>query len=331
MLLGDGFDSRDGYRTGGGCRADGNCYTGWITNPTYGILKSMTIGVLAAEDSWYWRDLVRAADADFELVRLSFEQLSTTLGGPTESFSSCGRSLDDLDALLVRTMPPGTLEQVVFRMDLLARLEANGVVVVNPPKAVEAAVDKYLTTARLSAAGLLSPTTYCCQTTQDAFEAWDMLGRDVVVKPLFGGEGRGLVRVTERPLASRAFRMLEQMGSVIYLQKFVEHEGHDLRLFVVGDEVLGMRRVGQDDWRTNISQGAIAEPLEVTPQLAELARKATDTIGATVAGVDLLPGKDGNLYVLEVNAVPGWKALAGVTGVDVARKVLDYTASVVAD
>jgi RimK family alpha-L-glutamate ligase len=290
----------------------------------------MTIGVLAAEDSWYWRDLVRAAGTDYQLVRLSFDELSTTVRDSKESFSCGQRPLDTLDAVLVRTMPPGTLEQVVFRMDLLARLETNGVVVLNPAKAVEAAVDKYLATARLSAAGLLSPQTCCCQTAQDALEAWEQLGEDVVVKPLFGGEGRGIVRVTERPLASRAFRMLEQMGSVIYLQKFIPHEGCDLRLFVLGDDVFGMRRVGQDDWRTNISQGALAEPLEVTPPLADLARRATHTIAAPIAGVDLLPGQDGNLYVLEINAVPGWKALAGVTGIDIARRVLDYTASVVA-
>jgi glutathione synthase/RimK-type ligase-like ATP-grasp enzyme len=85
-----------------------------------------------------------------------------------------------------------------------------------------------------------------------------------------------------------------------------------------------MRRINPDDWRTNISRGARAEPLEVTVELAGLARCAAAAVGATVAGVDLLPGRDGRLYALEVNAVPGWRALAAATGVDVAGSVLDH-------
>ena len=50
-------------------------------------------------------------------------------------------SLSDYDGVLVRTMPPGSLEQVVFRMDVLHRLEKRGVRVLNPPLAVEACVE----------------------------------------------------------------------------------------------------------------------------------------------------------------------------------------------
>ena len=48
-----------------------------------------------------------------------------------------------------------------------------------------------------------------------------------------------------------------------------------------------------------------------------------------MAGVDLLPGRDGELYTIEVNAVPGWKALSATLGVDVARMVIDYVATTV--
>src|SRR5207237_7469693 len=106
-------------------------------------------------------------------------------------------SLSDYDGVLVRTMPPGSLEQVVFRMDVLHRLERRGVRVLNPPLAVEACVDKYVTTARLEAAGLPVPPTIVCQHADDALEAFTALGGDVVVKPLFGSEGRGMVRVSD--------------------------------------------------------------------------------------------------------------------------------------
>ncbi len=110
-------------------------------------------------------------------------------------------------------MPPGSLEQVVFRMDALGRLEAAGATVINPPRAIECAVDKYLTTARLAAAGLLVPRTVACQTVEDAMAAFELLGGDVVIKPLFGSEGRGITRLQDEALAERAFRLLVQLGA----------------------------------------------------------------------------------------------------------------------
>ena len=157
--------------------------------------------------------------------------------------------------------------------------------------------------------------------------AFTELGGDIVLKPLFGAEGRGITRLNDEALALRAFKMLEQLGAVLYLQEFVAHEGADLRLLVLGTRVLGMRRRNPLDWRTNMSRGATAEPLDVTPELAELAHRAAAAVGAPLAGVDLLPATDGRLYTIEVNAVPGWKALAKALRLDVARLVLDYVES----
>lgn len=300
----------------------------------------MRIAVLGSPDSWYLRDLRRAATGRDEIVCVPFDRLTAQLAcglaarakpqAIDEAISSTECELSDFDAVLVRTMAPGSLEQVVFRMDALARLEAGGVTVVNPPKAVEAAVDKFLTSAKLQAAGLLTPRTIVCQTADDAMQAFTTLGNDVVVKPLFGSEGRGITRLQDDALALRAFRMLEQLGAVLYLQEFISHPGHDLRLLVVGKKVLGMRRTNAHDWRTNCSRGAVAEPLELTDELAATAHRAAEAVGASIAGVDLLPDRDGRLWAIEVNAVPGWKALAAALKVDVAEMVLDHVCELAA-
>src|SRR5262245_47005858 len=284
----------------------------------------MRCAVLAANDSWYARDLARAAAADHEIVALPFCQISAAVTGSKSIVTTAGRDLGDFDALIVRTMPPGSLEQVVFRMDCLARYEAAGGIVINPARAIEAAVDKFLTTAKLQAAGLLTPRTICCQTAEEAMVAFEQLGRDIVLKPLFGSEGRGIRRLTDENLALRAFKMLTQLGAVLYLQEFIEHEGHDIRLLVIGDRILGMRRQNKLDWRTNISRGATAEAFTPDDSLIEIARRAAAAVHAPLAGVDLLPGNDGRLYVIEVNAVPGWKGLAKALNLDVARLVLDF-------
>jgi ribosomal protein S6--L-glutamate ligase len=283
----------------------------------------MRLAVLCSLQSWYFRDLRRAAGDRHELVALPFTHLRAAQVAGESSVASGDGSLADFDAVLVRTMPPGTLEQVVFRMDALARLEASGTLVVNPPKAIEVAVDKYLTTARLAAAGLPTPATVVCQRWEDAMAAYARLGGDVVVKPLFGSEGRGITRVSDEAVALRVFKAIAQIGAVIYLQRFVPHLGHDLRVLVIDNVMLAMQRRNDRDWRTNVSRGAVTEAVEMTPELADLARRACQATGAWIAGVDLLPAQDGSLQVIEVNAVPGWKALGRTLGIDVAARVLD--------
>ena len=283
----------------------------------------MRIAVLGSTESWYLRDLRRAASDRHDVVPVTFRALSSAVGNGVTVHSK-GADLDTCDRVLIRTMPAGSLEQVVFRMDALGQLAAWGVPVINPPRAIEVAVDKYLATARLQAAELTVPPTAVCQTVDDAMESFHELGGDIVLKPLFGAEGRGIARLTDEALAWRAFKLLAGQGAVIYLQAFLEHEGYDLRLVVIGDEVLGMERANAHDWRTNISQGAMARPLVVEQRLCDLAMRAAAAVGAPFAGVDLLPGRDGQLYVLEVNAVPGWRALARTLDVDIAKKVLQF-------
>jgi len=287
----------------------------------------MQIAVLGSATSWYVADLRRAAGDAHSIVPITYRDLHSQIDMQRVSLDAGEFDLCRTEALLVRSMPPGSLEQVVFRMNALAQLATTGVLVVNSPRAIEIAVDKYLTTVKLREAGLLVPATVACQTTEQAMESFLSLGGDVVVKPIFGGEGRGIARVTDEAIALRTFKTLEQIGAVLYLQEFIEHEGCDLRLLVVGERVLGMRRRHPHDWRTNISRGAIGEQLELTDELVEQARRAASSVEATVVGVDFLPAKDGPLYAIEVNAVPGWKALSRVTGVDVAKWVLEYLQS----
>ncbi|MEM9186811.1 MAG: RimK family alpha-L-glutamate ligase [Planctomycetota bacterium] len=283
----------------------------------------MRIAVIGSRRSWYTADLVRAAGARHTITPVAFGEMHARVSSTSAAVDVGASPLSAFDAVVVRTMPPGSLEQVVFRMDSLARLEASGVTVMNPARAIEAAVDKYLATAKLQAAGLLVPTTHACQTAGDAMDAFAALGGRAVIKPVFGGEGRGVTLLDDEAMALRAFSLLEQLDAVILLQEYVEHEGADLRLMVIGERVLGMRRANPDDWRTNISRGAKGEPLEVTTELAGLARTAAAAVGAPLAGVDLLPGRDGRLYAIEVNAVPGWRELCRVNGVDVASLVID--------
>jgi RimK family alpha-L-glutamate ligase len=243
-----------------------------------------------------------------------------------------GESLDSYDVLFVRTIPGGSLEQIIFRVDALHRLENAGVRIVNSPTTIERTVDKYYTSSLLEDAGLLTLRTIVTERFAAAMEAFHELGGDVVVKPLFGSEGRGMVRVTDEDTAYRVFRALELGRYVYYLQEFTPHAHWDIRAFVIGGEVVvamarRMEEPGPSPWKTNIARGGKGEPLELDQEVQQMALTACRALEADYAGVDILPGEDGRYYIIEVNGIPGWRGLQAATGVDVAELLADYILS----
>jgi ribosomal protein S6--L-glutamate ligase len=281
---------------------------------------------LCSRSGWHVQDLARAAQRlDLRFDPVPFDTLVGRVAMPDAPLAAAQLDLARAGAVLVRTMPPGSLEQVVFRMDALHLLEAHGIPVVNSPRAVETAVDKYLALARLQRAGLPVPPTWVGESSREALDTFEALGGDVVVKPLFGSEGRGMTRLTDLETARRVLRALESIHAVLYLQKYIDNLGYDFRALVLRDRVLAaMRRTStQGGWRANLAQGGTAVAARLDPAAERLALDAARAVGARLAGVDLLPAATGATFVLEVNAVPGWRGLVAATGLDVAAAVLD--------
>ena len=284
----------------------------------------MNVAILGQNRGWHTESL-RGALARRGLAAECYPvtQLTARVVGRPR-LTAATAPLDDCDIVFVRAIPSGSLEQVIYRMDALRMLEHAGVKVVNSAWAIEHGVDKYYTSARLHDAGVPTPRTIVAERFEEALAAYEELGGDVVVKPLFGSEGRGIVRVSDVDTAYRAFRALE-LGRYIYcLQEFVPHGREDIRAFVVGERVIGaMLRRGQG-WKTNAAQGAKGEPLELDARLVDLSLRAARVVGAEHAGVDILPCEDGEYSVIEVNTIPGWRALRAATGVDVAQCLVDH-------
>jgi RimK family alpha-L-glutamate ligase len=281
------------------------------------------VAVLASRQGWHTRELTRALDERGHTAAIvSYEGLTASIG--TRSGLRSGTAeLDRADAVLARIIPSGTLEQIIFRVDALHRLEERGVRVVNSPRAIERTVDKFWTSSLLERCGIPTPDTVVCESPEEAMAAFRSLG-DVIVKPLFGSMGLGMVRVADEEMAYRVFRTVETIRGVYYLQRTIDHEGRDYRVFVLGGRVLGAIERRADGWRTNISRGGQALPASLTDDWAALAVRAAAAVGAEYAGVDLLPARDGTMYVLEVNGIPGWRGLQDATGIDVAGALVDH-------
>jgi RimK family alpha-L-glutamate ligase len=237
--------------------------------------------------------------------------------------------LDGCDAVVVRGIPRGSLEQIIFRVDALHALVERGVTCVNRPRAIERTIDKFLASALLARAGVPTPRTIACERPEDALEAFEELGGDVIVKPLFGSMGAGMTRVDDSDIAHRVFEALSLERAVYYLQETLLHDGRDLRALVVGGRVLAaIERVGSG-WRVNLARGARARATQLSAEQERLCLEAASVLGVDYAGIDLLRAADGRDYVLELNGIPGWHGLQAATGVDVAAALVAHVEGLV--
>ncbi len=295
----------------------------------------MKIPILSSRTGWHTSELLRAlAQRGHEGVTLKYESLVARLGDRQE-LQAAGEALLDAPAVLARIIPNGSLEQIIYRVDALHWLEDAGVCVLNSPRSIERTVDKFYTSSILQRAGLPTPETVVCDSFDHAMDAFRAMG-DVVVKPLFGSMGLGMVRVSDEESAWRVFRALEAIRGVYYVQRAVGRTGtagaRDVRAFVVGDRVLGAieRRAPAGGWRTNVARGGMARAFELPSEWCAMALRAARAVGAEYAGVDLLPGTgtgtgdDETVYVLEVNGIPGWRGFQEATSIDVATAIVDH-------
>lgn len=285
-------------------------------------MPDMKIGILAERRGWHVDALAKALERRGS--QAGFLPITRTVarapGYPVASV--LGRPLESYDALLVRTIPDGSLEQIIFRMDLIHRLEAAGVRIMNRPATIERTVDKYYTSSLLASGGFPTPRTVVAEGFDEAMEAFHEFG-DVVVKPLFGAGGRGIVRISDTEIAYRTFRALALTRSIFYVQEFVPHGDHDFRGLVVGGRVVAAMRRRSAGWRHNLSQGAKPEACIPDEEATNLCLGASRLLGTDYAGIDLLQTQ-GGYTILEVNSIPGWSGLQKTTEIDIASEIAEH-------
>jgi len=231
------------------------------------------------------------------------------------------------DAVFVRSISAGTLEQITFRLGLLHALRISGVRVWNDARAIERCVDKSMTTFLLHKAGIATPTTRTVEGWQPAVDYVRKAGRALIFKPLFGSQGKGLLKIdalTDLPPPEAA-------DNVFHLQDYVPPSGatfEDWRIIATRTRVVAAMARKAGSWITNVHQGGAPAPCEPTPGMAALAAAALEAVDADYGGVDLIRGADGRLLVLEVNSNPSWRGLQSVSDIDIADAVVaDFLAA----
>jgi RimK family alpha-L-glutamate ligase len=279
------------------------------------------VAILTDQPGWHGRELQRA----FRVrgVQTSFASLSDCrldLEGSQARVHVPGFGTHLPDAIFVRSIEAGTFEQVTLRLSVLHALQELGVPVYNDARAIERSVDKAMTTFLLRRHGI--PTLPTWVTERESVARSILMreaaqGKELVVKPLFGSQGKGLQRLA----GGAAVPSEEQIHGVWYLQHFLncgDGNWHDWRVMVAGGRpVAAMLRRGRS-WVTNVARGARVEAVDPQGELARLAVEATTAVGADYAGVDLMRDAHGRWLVLEVNSIPAWRGLQAVAPVRIA-------------
>lgn len=288
----------------------------------------MKIGIITRNENGWCTIQLRKAIEKRRMIPFcfSFSQLVARVRAAPATTVDEADITKELNALIMRPIGRGSLEEIIFRMDLLHRLQRLGMVIVNPPLAIERAVDKFHTVALLEENGIPVPRTVATESVEEALRAFFELGGDVVVKPIFGSRGIGSTRISDAEVATRVFRTLSFHHMVLYVQEFVRHGVSDIRAFVVGDRVVAAMRRVAEGWKTNVSLGAKPTPLKLDESLERLAVKASSVIDCKVAGVDILESERGPV-VVELNSQPGWRGLQSVTEVNIADEIVGFVLS----
>ena len=284
------------------------------------------IAIFTDDPGWHGRQLRTAfANHGYESDFVSLTECRFAIKAGRNPIVIPGFEHDLPDAVFVRGVPGGSLEEVVLYLDFLHALKLMKVPVYNDGHAVERSVDKGMTSFLLQNAGLPTPLTWVLRDRDEALAIAEnelRSGHLLISKPLFGSQGAGIRRIEKMT----DLMWLTSSRGVYYLQRFVHCAGEgfsDIRVFVInGLAVAAMRRRGKS-WLNNVARGATCELIEIETEMAELAVKATATLAMDYAGVDIIKDQDGRYTVIEVNSIPAWKGLESVCDINIAQLLAD--------
>jgi len=252
-----------------------------------------------------------------ETVRLDPRELLLRVGGD---------GVAGMDAVLIRCLSH-------TRAFYLTRwLEGLGVPTVNRHEVVATCGDKFATSMALAAAKLPIPRTVAALAPEAALAAIAELGYPAVLKPMVGSWGRLLARVNDRHAAEALLEHKATLGghvhSVFYVQEYVEKPGRDIRVLVVGDEVVYAVYRRSEHWITNTARGGKSAPCPLTPEIKELSLAAARAVGGGILAIDLLEDREGRLLVNEVNHTPEFHGAMEATSADIPGAIADWVIQV---
>jgi ribosomal protein S6--L-glutamate ligase len=285
----------------------------------------MKIAILSQDASLYsTRRLKEAGESEGHEMRvINYLRcyMNITSHKPTVIYN--GKPLEQVEAIIPRIAASKTF----YGTAVVRQFEVMGVFSTNESQAISRSRDKLRCLQILAREGIGLPVTGFAHATQDIDGLIDTVGgAPVVIKLLEGTQGIGVVLAETHNAAKSVIEAFRQLEANILVQEYIkESHGADIRCFVIGGKVIAaMKRQGAEgDFRSNLHRGGKAEKVKLTPEEKTTAIRAVKAMGLSVAGVDLLRSNHGPV-VIEVNSSPGLEGIEAATGVDVAKKIIEF-------
>ena len=237
-----------------------------------------------------------------------------------------GKDLTKLERLIVLDLGANDIGAFFSRVGLLFALVELGVEVINSVSSILVMRNKAETMRKLVSAGLPVPHTLITESIEDAAQ-FVRSNFPCVLKPITGFGGMGVQLIDKKFDLENIYDYLKFHSQLFgkgafLLQEYVRSPGYDIRALVLNNEMIaGMQRVPRKGMVSNIHSGGIARSNDV--DVSGLAVQAARAVRGKIVGVDIIPDKEGNLWVLEVNATPGWTGLQSVTDFDITKRIAD--------
>lgn len=289
------------------------------------VRRPLRIALLTREPNTYSsKRLVEAGEARGHVVEaIDTRRCYMRIGGLRPEVHYDGRILPYYDAVIPRIGASITS----YGTAVLRQFASTGAYCLNKADGILASRDKLLAHQLLSDAQIGMPLTTFASSPKDTKDLIELAGgAPVVVKLLQSTQGRGVVLAETRKAAESLVDAFRGLDANFLVQQFVaEAAGADVRCFVIGNRIVGAmrRRAAEGEFRSNLHRGGTAEPVKLTKQERDTARKAAKILSLNVAGVDILQS-DAGPKVLEVNSSPGLEGIESSTGIDVADQIFEY-------
>lgn len=233
-----------------------------------------------------------------------------------------GHDLSSLDVLLVLDLGANDIGSFFNRVGLLSALAEMGVNIVNSVSSILLMRNKAETMRRLVSAGLPVPETLITESIEVAAE-FVKKHFPCVLKPITGFGGLG-VQLIEREFDLENIYDYLKFHSQMFgkgaflLQEYLRSPGYDIRALILDSQLIAaMRRVGTEGIVTNIHSGGLPQKNE--DDISDLAIRSAKSVKGRLVGVDIIPDLDGDYWIIEVNATPGWDGLQQVTDFDISE------------
>jgi len=261
-----------------------------------------------------------------EVTILRENEVYILYDGQRESLYMAGKPLEKFDAVIVR---PSFASDPSIHASLIRQFELQGYLVINSHAAVHRAKNKVRTLQLLHHYGIAMPKTVVLFGEGNLDEVMHEFKYPVIVKSAYGAGGSGVfIAESRRSLKPVVEHLLKRNRTEpIKIQEYIaESKGKDLRLFVVGKKVVAtmQRTAKKGEFRSNFHKGGSVKNIVPTEEEVTMALEASIGLGLDISGVDILRTKKGPV-IIEVNSQPGLEGISQATGVDVAKKIIEYT------